>query len=145
MHQKSFLQTIPSIREVITPIDSTPRFPEVAAVAIQKYGPTIDIFCELIRTSSSSAEVLHEIRSTRHTASERMALLKMYRRCVAPVLDTETTKKIRKVPTEFLVETYGHTFKPIGKLVSQFSKPPNVGDALASFDRRAIAIHPRMA
>ena len=54
-----------------------------------------------------------------------MALLKMYRRCVSPVLDTETTKKIQKISTESLVENYGATFKPINKLQEQFGNMPN--------------------
>ena len=39
---------------------------------------------------------------------------------MSPVLDTETTKKIKKISTETLIETYGLTFKPIGKLKEQF-------------------------
>lgn len=50
-----------------------------------------------------------------------MSLLKMFRRCVSPVLDTETTKKITKVATRMLVDAYGGTFKPIAKLKDQFA------------------------
>ena len=49
-----------------------------------------------------------------------MSMLKMFRRCVAPVLDTEMSKKISKVSTEELVKSYGATFKPIDKLRAQF-------------------------
>ena len=54
-----------------------------------------------------------------------MALLKMFRRCVSPVLDTETTKKIRKVSTQSLIDNYGDTFKDIGLLQSQFRSLSN--------------------
>ena len=124
MEQTSFLRTITEIGEVITPIDLTIRFPEAVEVLVDKYGDAIDTFCQLIAESKSSAEVLRKIRSSDRNAQERMALLKMYRRCVSPVLDTETAKKIRKVDSETLIHRYGHTFKPIDKLQGQFSSLP---------------------
>jgi hypothetical protein len=50
-----------------------------------------------------------------------MSLLKMFRRCVAPILDTETTKKITTISTKSLVDNFGATFKPISKLKEQFT------------------------
>ena len=124
MEEQSFFRTISNVERVITPIDSTIRFPEIIDILVEKYGDAIDVFCSLVVESSSSAEILRKIRSSNRSAQERMSLLKMYRRCVSPVLDTETTKKIRKVDTEKLVKTYGHTFKQIGKLQRQFSNLP---------------------
>lgn len=124
MSDNNFLRTISDLSKIITPIDSTIRFPEVLDLLIEKYDSAIDVFCQLIRDSETSAEVLEKIRTTQRDADERMALLKMYRRCVSPVLDTETTKKIRKISTASLVEAYGDTFKPINKLKSQFSDLP---------------------
>ena len=124
MTNKSFLRSISEVSKIITPIDSTIRFPEVLDILIEKYDDAIDVFCGLITESASSAEVLDKIRDPNRAADERMALLKMYRRCVSPVLDTETTKKIRKVTTASLVEAYGSTFKPISKLKTQFSNLP---------------------
>lgn len=124
MSNNSFLKTISDLGKIITPIDSTIRFPEVLDLLIEKYDSAIDAFCQLIRDSETSAEVLEKIRTTERDATERMALLKMYRRCVSPVLDTETTKKIKKVKTETLVEAYGETLKPISKLKAQFSDFP---------------------
>ena len=120
MSNSKFLRQIKNPSDFITPIDSTIRFPEVLDILLEKYDDAIDVFCELIRELDSSADVLKEIRSPKRTANERMALLKMFRRCVAPVLDTETTKKIKKVSNEVLIDTYGHTFKPISKLKGQF-------------------------
>jgi len=120
MAADGYFNSIDDPSKVITPIDSTMRFPEVLSVLLEKYGTSIDTFCDLIIDSSSSAEVLEKIRTRSRDASERMALLKMYRRCVSPVLDTETTKKITTVTTASLVEAYGATFKPISKLKAQF-------------------------
>jgi hypothetical protein len=49
-----------------------------------------------------------------------MSLLKIFRRCVALVLDTETSKKIRKYRTSELVRNYGQSFKPIKVLRDNF-------------------------
>lgn len=124
MSSHSFLRGISDVSKIITPIDSTIRFPEVLDILLTKYDDAIDVFCQLIIESDSSADVLRKIRSSERNVDERMALLKMYRRCVSPVLDTETTKKIKKVSSETLIETYGETFKPISKLKKQFSKLP---------------------
>jgi len=124
MTNDSFFRTISDPSKIITPIDSTIKFPEVLDILIAKYDDAIDIFCDLIKTSDSSADILAKIRTTERAADERMALLKMYRRCVSPVLDTETTKKIKKVSNEMLIETYGETFKPIAKLKNQFGNIP---------------------
>jgi hypothetical protein len=115
-----FLRTISDVSKIITPIDSTLRFPEILDILIEKYSGAIETFCQLIKACNSSEEVLRQIRRPERDADERMALLKMYRRCVSPVLDTETTKKIKKISTETLIETYGLTFKPISKLKGQF-------------------------
>jgi len=124
LSEHSFLRSIADTNKIITPIDSTIRFPEVLDILIDKYDNAIDIFCQIVVTSTSSAEVLEKIRTSDRDANERMALLKMYRRCVSPVLDTETTKKIRKVSTSSLIDNYGQTFKPISKLKAQFSSLP---------------------
>ena len=50
-----------------------------------------------------------------------MSLLKMFRRCVAPVLDTEATKKLKNSTLSF-VDNYGSTFKPIEILQKQFAE-----------------------
>lgn len=124
MSEHKFLNQITDMSKIITPIDRTIRFPEVIQVLVEKYDDAIDTFCTLIKDSESSAEVLERIRSSERPPNERMTLLKMYRRCVSPVLDTETTKKIKKIKTKTLVETYGNTFKPIAKLKEQFSSLP---------------------
>ncbi len=133
MSDSSFLRTILDIGKIITPIDSTIRFPESLEILINKYSGAVETFCQLIRECDSSEDVLRQIRQPERDADERMALLKMYRRCVSPVLDTETTKKIRKISTESLIETYGLTFKPIGKLKQQFqAMSPEYRFALAA-------------
>jgi hypothetical protein len=48
-------------------------------------------------------------------------LLKIFRRCVSGVCDTEATKKIKTITTRSLVENYASTFKPISKVKEQFS------------------------
>lgn len=124
MRSHNFFCSINEVSKIITPIDGTIRFPELLEVLIEKYFPTIDLFCEIVRNSSSSFEILYKIRSNNYNSFQRMTLLKIYRRCVSPVLDTEATKKIRKISTESLIDTYGKTFKSIGLLKNQFFNPP---------------------
>jgi hypothetical protein len=116
-----FLATIGDPSTIITPIDASVRFPEILDVCNMKYALDIANFKSLIATSASSADLLKEIRSNRFSSDQRMSLLKMFRRAVSPVLDTEMAKKIRSVSTDTLIATLGHTFKPIEVLNSQFA------------------------
>lgn len=129
MSSSNYLNTIADPNTVITPIDSTIRFPEILTDLLEKYRDDIALFQQLIMESQSSGELLARIRDKGVPAQTRMSLLKMFRRCVAPVLDTETTKKITKISTDSLVENYGATFKPISKLQAQFA---NLGDETLS-------------
>jgi hypothetical protein len=115
-----YLANITNPQSIITPIDASIRFPEILTVCQSKYASDIENFKRLIASSATSADLLIAIRSTKFTASERMSLLKMFRRAVSPVMDTEMAKKM-KVPSGTLIEALGHTFKPIELLKSQFA------------------------
>ena len=116
-----YFQQIDDPNQVITAIDSALRFPEILGVLKAKYEEDIQVFRRLIQECESSTKLLERIRTNEFDAQRRMSLLKMFRRCVSPVMDTETTKKIKAISTEVLVGNYGHTFKPISKLRTQFS------------------------
>lgn len=127
-----YLAGIDDLQSIITPIDASIRFPEILAACKTKYAGDIANFKILIATSATSADLLREIRSTKFTATQRMSLLKMFRRAVSPVLDTEMAKKI-SVPSERLIASLGHTFKPIELLKAQFSSlTPDQESALAA-------------
>ncbi len=116
------LKDVKNPNSIITAIDTNIRFPEIVETLKQKYSKDIDLFISLINLSQSSADLLARVRSGDLTSDQRMSLLKMFRRCVSPVLDTEMTKKISKVKTEDLVKNYGDSFKEIGLLKKQFGK-----------------------
>ena len=120
MASDDFLESIDDVHQVITPIDNTIKFPEVLEKLIEKYASAIALFQELVARAETSSELLRLIRDSGYSGSDRMALLKIFRRCVAPVLDTETSKKIVANPTDKLIENFGASFKPIGKLKYQF-------------------------
>jgi hypothetical protein len=124
--QRSFLKTVTNPHSIITPIESGLRFPEVVTVMHAKYEEAIRHFASLVSVSKSSADLLQRIRTPAIPAPQRMALLKIFRRCVSGVCDTEATKKIKTIPTQSFVSNYGPTFKPISKLKAQFSKPNDV-------------------
>lgn len=117
-----YLSNIEVPSSIVTPIDSATRFPEILASSFAKYKSDIELFCDLIAHADSSGQLLEQIRSPKINRDTRMSLLKMFRRCVAPVLDTEMSKKINKVSTEELINNYGATFKPIEKLRDQFGE-----------------------
>lgn len=119
-----FLKDIQDPNSIITAIDNSARFPEILTILQKKYDTDISLFRKLIAASDSTATLLGKIRSKDLSASQRMSLLKMFRRCVSPVIDTEMAKKINKVSTENLVANYGHTFKEISLLKSQFLDLP---------------------
>jgi hypothetical protein len=117
----TFLAAVANPLDIITAIDASIRFPEILDACREKYSEDIQRFKSLVAESASSAELLAKIRSNRFSADERMSLLKMFRRSVSPVIDTEMAKKITKVSTESIVGTLGHTFKSIQLLKRQFA------------------------
>jgi len=131
--ENKYLATIKDPQSIITPIDASVRFPEILTSCKTKYSEDIATFKALIKASASSEDLLKSIRSATYTADQRMSLLKMFRRAVSPVLDTEMAKKITKVTTESLIASLGHTFKPIVTLKKQFSSlTPDQESALAA-------------
>jgi hypothetical protein len=117
---ESLLRDIEDPHSVVTPIDSGMTFPESLRILLPKYEPAIALFQTMVLESASSAELLGRIRDPKLDKDLRMSLLKLFRRCVSTVCDTEATKKIQKVPTKLLVDNYGHTFKPIERLKADF-------------------------
>ncbi|MFI3904733.1 hypothetical protein [Ochrobactrum sp. S1502_03] len=132
MADKKFLSKITDPNSVVIAIDKATRFPEILDVTLAKYEDSIDDFIELIRQVNSSSELLEQIRGAKFTGKKRMALLKMFRRAVAPVIDTEMAKKVKTVATKTLVDNYGSTFKPIELLKEQF-------EALTPVSKAALA------
>lgn len=117
---KSYLASVDP-ETVVSPIDMATRFPELLAQARAKYGEAIAVFQKLIAESASSGDLLTRIRSEKFPGAMRMSLLKLFRRCVSPVLDTEKSKKIRKVTTASIIASLGPTFKDISVLQGQFA------------------------
>lgn len=118
----SYLRSIADPHSIITPIENGVTFPEVLDVSYARYKDAIELFIELINNSTDSGDLLRQIRSTVYKSNVRMSLLKLFRRCVSLVCDTEMSKKITKVSTDTLIDNYGHTFKPIDELRSQFNE-----------------------
>lgn len=107
---------------IITPIQSGKTFPGLLEEKISKYKQDILDFVGFIHSSSSSAQLLETIRSPGIHKDTRMSYLKLFRRCVSPVCDTEATKKIKGNPTSLFVDNYGHLFKNIADLQREFAK-----------------------
>ncbi|MBE0507528.1 MAG: hypothetical protein IBX50_12555 [Marinospirillum sp.] len=123
MEEKSFFSKISNPHEVITAISEAGRtFPEFMQQRVGDYKEDIKLFSELTLGCESSAELLEKIRIPKvYSKKTQMTLLKLFRRCVSPVCDTEATKKIQANPTSLFINNYGYTFKPISDLKRQFS------------------------
>lgn len=129
----NYLCTIKEPLAVVTAIDNAARFPESLTAFKVKYDEAITLFIRLIKESKDSGDLLFRIRNSGMSGKKRMALLKMFRRCVSTVLDTEAAKKSEKaMPTQAFIEHFGGSFKPIDDLRAQF-------DALSSDQRAALA------
>ena len=117
----SFLATVTDPHTIITPQESSLRFPEIIPVMQAKYEASIREFAKIVAESSDSGDLLRRIRMPSIPARNRMTFLKLFRRTVAGVIDTEMSKKISNVPTSTLIENYGGYFKPISILKDQFA------------------------
>ena len=122
MNNKSYLSSIDDPNTIITAIPSGTTFPELLEDKLEKYTPYIEEFRDIVLKSDSSAQVLKYIRNTTVSMDKdkRMSFLKIFRRCVSLVCDTEATKKIQKISTDVFIDNYGHTFKSIKRLKEQF-------------------------
>lgn len=116
----NFFDKITDPHSIITASNNYSSFPEIMELLLLKYEDDIHLFIKMVSESTSSGDLLGEIRSLKGKGT-RMTLLKLFRRCVSPVLDTEMTKKVTKIKTEDIVRNYGHTFKDISILKDQFS------------------------
>lgn len=120
----SFLHQVAEPESVVTAIPSSPTFPEFVEGRFIRYSEYIETFQHLITISGSSAELLERIRDPKvFNKDQRMSLLKLFRRCVSTVIDTEKSKKV-STPNSLFIDNYGHTFKDIGLLKRQFVNLP---------------------
>ncbi|EMV9370039.1 hypothetical protein AADU81_003844 [Vibrio alginolyticus] len=119
----SYFSQIDDKYSVITPIVSGDTFPEVMTGRLSDQSEVIALFAKLVNESSSSADLLAKIRKPRaFNTKMRTSLVKVFRRCVSTVCDTESTKKTSNtLPNETIVENFGHTFKDISILKKQFT------------------------
>ncbi len=106
---------------IVTTIDSNLKFPESMERNSSKYFDEINEFFSIALNSESSSSLLKEIRTTKYSSKKRMTFLKLFRRCVCPVLDTEKTKKIKSIPTKVLTDNYSGSFKEISVFKKQIN------------------------
>lgn len=115
-----YLVSINDRHSIITAISDFVMFPESMDKCFAKYNKPILSFLALVKESDSSDELLGKVRNVKDKIS-RMTYLKIFRRCVCPILDTEMTKKIKKVSTQDIIKNYGDKFKDINELKEQFN------------------------
>ncbi|MDM5070064.1 hypothetical protein OB952_22305 [Aeromonas salmonicida] len=116
----SDLKTREEVTNIITAIagSADDQYPELIRARTDKYRDDIILFANLIKSATSSPELLEKIRAHVKPTS-RMTMLKLFRRCVCSVCDTEATKK-KNIPTESFIYSYGHLFRKIDILKTTF-------------------------
>lgn len=115
------IRNVTDSHSIVTAIPSSETFPDFLEGRVEKYEEQLEEFIRLLNKSESSAQLLEKIRTPRlYTPKVRMTFLKIFRRCVCTVADTEATKKL-KTPNSVFVENYGHLFKDIDVLKEQFN------------------------
>jgi hypothetical protein len=114
---------IPDRDRSVTTFSNVLTFPESLDVGESTYREAIHEFAKLIAKSESSEALLRAIRESSYRGKDRMSLLKLFRRCVSPVCDTERAKKIATVTTDSIIDACGDTFKSIAVLKAQFKQP----------------------
>lgn len=130
---------------VITAIDNKIKFPEsTQSYKIDFYIDEIIFFRELVSKVKSNDELLKLIRSKCNKADSRITLLKIFRRVVCPVLDTEASKKINTISTQDLIDTYGVNFKDFNLLKTQMEamsvcETEILANLLAEYDGRGLS------
>jgi hypothetical protein len=117
------LKDLASPEKAITTFSSALMFPESLDAGEAVYGEAIHEFATLVSKSATSEALLRAIRDSSYRAKARMSLLKIFRRCVSPVCDTERAKKVATVTTDSIIESCGNTFKSIDVLKAQFKEP----------------------
>lgn len=121
----SYLSQVTYPESVVTAIPASQTFPEFLNSRYTRYSVFVDHFSELVMSSQSSGELLGKIREPgAYNAKDRMSFLKLFRRCVSTVIDTEKSKK-QSIPTALFIDNYGDTFKHIDVLKSQFINMPD--------------------
>jgi len=120
------LKNVTDPHSVVTAIPSSETFPEFLQGRIDKYDSEINLFTKLVNESDSTAQLLEKIRTPKaYPPKLRMSLLKIFRRCVSTIIDTEAAKKIGTENSVF-VDNYGDTFKDISILRHQFNNLSDV-------------------
>lgn len=130
----SFFDSIEDRNSIISVSNEYVTYPSSIWMHKQKYHKEVELFFQLLVDADSSEDLLFKIREQKDK-NTRMTHLKLFRRCISPVLDTEMTKKVTKVKTEDLIKNYSHTFTPIGRVKSAFfsdDRPKSIGNVMSS-------------
>lgn len=129
---------------VITAIDNKVKFPEsTCAITIDYYINMVNFFRSLVFNVNSNYELLNMIRINSNS-KDRITLLKIFRRVVSPILDTESSKKINTISTQSLINAYGESFKDFNLLRDQMKSITEceikiLANLLAEYDGRGAS------
>jgi hypothetical protein len=96
-------------------------YPDILKDACLLYGPVLEMFGQLVRTSESSERLFMQIAEVRE-GWMRIQLARVFKRYVSPGTPVEMLK--RKRDAERICANYKHEFRPIQKVQEAFSSRP---------------------
>lgn len=111
----------------ITMFDS-PLYPDFLHTANSIYEPIFEHFQKLLLTSSSSSELL--INITKITTTERIQLLRLFRRYVSPNTSVEMLKVKSKIP--HIIKEFSYQFRDISIVKEKFDSRPIPDEVLSA-------------
>lgn len=107
--------------DIFTAIENQPIFQDSSELSFIKYKHILNLFHNLVMSEESSSKLLERIRTNEFDGNTRMGLLKVFRRLVCPMLDTEMSKKITKVSSDSLIKSFNKHFTSIESLRAYFA------------------------
>lgn len=116
-----------SAAKQVTLFDS-PLYPDFLETANSIYAPIFEKFSTLLLSSTTSSKLLENI--TLITTSERIQLLRLFRRYVSPNTSVEMLKVKGKVP--HIIKEFSYQFRDIETVRQNFSSRPMPDEVLSA-------------
>lgn len=104
-------------------------YPDILVDACQLYGPVLEIFGQLVKSSESSQRLFIETTEVKQPWM-RIQLARVFRKYVSPNTPVEMLKK--KSSVQWICEEFGKGFRPISEVQKAFNLRPMPDEALCA-------------
>ena len=104
-------------------------YPDILPFACELYKPVLTLFGQILKTSSSSSELLHTIAEEK-SSWMRIQLCRVFRKYISPETPVEMLKK--KTSVHDICDQFGLGFRKISEAQKRFEERPNPDEALCA-------------